>query len=217
MSSTTSKLRLVGAVAALVTLALAMSCRGFFVKPTLSSISVSPSTSTIDTGTTNNTVQMRANGTFNDGSTGSAAVSWSIAPDTTGDPVAANISASGLVSSVTVGKMTVTATAIQSSSITSTATVTVVPPTLATITLSPTGTLHPGAGITQAFTATGKDSGGNSFDITNVATWVSSNTSVATIDANGVATMSSTTSTGTTNITASLDGVTSQATMLALP
>ncbi len=42
MPSLKSKLRLICAFAALATLALAVSCRGFFVKPTLSSLVVTP-------------------------------------------------------------------------------------------------------------------------------------------------------------------------------
>jgi hypothetical protein len=214
MSSTKYKLRLAGALAALATLALAISCRGFFVNPTLTSISVSPASATIDTGTTNNTVQMTALGKFDDGSTGHASVTWSIAPTTSGDPTAANIDPStGLVTSVTVGRMTVTATATQASSITGTASVLVVPPTLDSITLNPTSASVALGGTVQ-FTATGTQ-GSNSYDISKVATWISSNTSVATIDATGNALASSTT-TGTTNITATLDGVTSPATLLTV-
>jgi hypothetical protein len=217
MSSTKQKLRLIGAFAALATLGLLASCRGFFVNPTLTSISVAPSTATIDAGASNNTVQMQVTGNFNDGSTGNASVSWTIAPAASTDPTAATISASGLVTSTTsVGTMTVTATALQSASITGTATINVVPPNLVSITISPTGTVHVGSGLTQQFSATGIDSGGNSFDITTIATWVSSNTASFTIDANGFATASSTTP-GSSNITASLDNITSTATTLVTP
>ena len=217
MSSQKNKLRLAVAFAALGILALAVGCRGFFVNPTLTSISVAPSTATIDAGPTNNTVQMSATGNFNDGSTGRASVSWTIAPATSGDPIAASIGTSGLVTSTsTVGTMTVTATALQSASITGTATVNVVPPNLVSITISPTGTFHVPTGLTQQFSATGVDGAGNSYDITNVATWLSSNTNAFTIDANGNATASST-APGSSNITASLDNVTSTATTLVTP
>jgi hypothetical protein len=217
MSSAKHKLRLIGAFAALATLALAVSCRGFFVNPTLTSISVAPSTATIDAGTTNNTVQMSVTGNFNDGSTGSAAVSWAIAPVTAGDPTAANINSSGLVTSTSsVGSMTVTATAIKSASITGSATINVIPPNLVSITISPTGTVHVGAGLPEQFSATGVDGAGNSFDITTIATWVSSNTNAFTIDADGNATASSTIP-GSSNITASLDNITSLATTLVTP
>ena len=48
--------------------ALAASCTGFFVNPTLSSIAVGPASPTIETGNTNNTVQMTVFGTNSDGS-----------------------------------------------------------------------------------------------------------------------------------------------------
>src|SRR5438874_8665376 len=118
MSSKMQKVRLVGAFAVVATLALAASCRGFFVKPTLSSISVGPASPSIQTGSSNNTVQMFVVGTFNDGSTGNPAVSWSISPTST-----ATISAGGLVTSADTGTATVTATANQNPSITGTQTV----------------------------------------------------------------------------------------------
>jgi trimeric autotransporter adhesin len=211
MSSTTSKLRLVGALAALVTLALAMSCRGFFVKPTLSSINVVPSTATIDAGSTNNTVQMSATANFNDGSTGSASVSWGIAPATSGGPQAATISTGGLVTAATntVGAMTVTATALQNGALTATGTVNVQPPSLNSITIaSQQGTNVPEAGTLQ-FTATGI-SGSNSFDITQIVNWSSSNTQIATISPVGVLT-ANTSNPGTTVVSANLEGVTSNA------
>ena len=74
MSSTKSQIRAIGAVAALAMLAFSISCKGFFVNPTLSSIAVGPGSASIQTGSTNNTVQMFAVGTFNDGSTGNPPV-----------------------------------------------------------------------------------------------------------------------------------------------
>jgi len=77
-------------------------------------------------------------------------------------------------------------------------------PTVATITVSPSSTSI-GMGGTQQFTATAKDSGGNT--ISGVTfTWASSTTNVATIDSSGLA---SGISKGTTQITASANGVTS--------
>ena len=60
------KLRLLAAFTALFMLALAASCRGFFVNPTLQSISVSPTTGSVAPA---GTIQMTATGTFDDGST----------------------------------------------------------------------------------------------------------------------------------------------------
>ena len=209
MYSKKSNLRVIGAFAALATLAFAASCRGFFVKPTLSSITVSPSTSTINAGTgSNSTVQMHATANFNDGSTGSASVSWTIAPASGGD-TAATISNGGLVTASTtlIGSMTVTATALQNGTLTATATVNVQPPALNSITMTCLlSTLQQGE--TTTCTAEGI-SGGTSYNITSIATWTSSQTSFATIDATGTVTANSNALGGTTAITASLEGITS--------
>ncbi len=65
MSSTNCKLRLIAAFAVLATLALAVSCRGFFVNPTLTSLAIGPQNLTMQPATTQ---QMVATGTFDDGS-----------------------------------------------------------------------------------------------------------------------------------------------------
>jgi len=210
MSSTNNKLRLAAAFAALATLALAVSCTGFFVNPTLTSISVSPSTWTINAGTGGgNSVQMSATANYNDGSTGTASVSWSIAP-ASGSSDAATISNGGLVtadSGTTIGSMTVTATALANGTLTATATINVQPPSLASITVTCTPTSI-GQGATSTCTATGVDGAGNPYDITQIATWNSTATNYATVAA-GVVTANSSGLAGTTNITASLEGITS--------
>jgi hypothetical protein len=206
MSSTKQKLRLVGAFAALAMLALAVSCKGFFVNPTLSSISVGPATPTIETGTTNNTVQMTVFGTNNDGSTTtSPSVSWGITPTTV-----AKISSSGLVTSVGTGTATVTATSNQNPSITGTQPVTVTVGCIQSIAISPTSkTFSPSPGIQSfQFTATATTCNGD-VDITSFAVWSSSNTSEVTVSA-GLATATQTA--GMDNpviISASSGGVTS--------
>lgn len=78
------------------------------------------------------------------------------------------------------------------------------PPKVATISVSPASPSIV-AGATQQFTATAKDSGGNT--ITGVTfTWASGTTTVATINSSGLATA---VSAGTSQITASASGVTS--------
>jgi hypothetical protein len=200
--------RLTGAFAALMGLALLASCRGFFVKPTLTSISVVPSSATIDAGSTNNTVQMSATANFDDGSTGSASVSWGIAP-ASGGPVAATISNGGLVTASlnTIGSMTVTATALQNGTLTATSTVSVQPPSLTSITIVGTASTV-GQGGTIQFTATGF-SGSQQYDITQIATWSSSQTSIAQIASGGLLTANTTGTAGTTIVSASLEGVNS--------
>lgn len=215
MSSMKSKLRLISAFAALATLALAISCRGFFVNPIVSSITVSPATPTILSGTQgSNAVQMSVTAVFNDGSTGHTTVNWTIAPGSSGIS-AATISTGGLVTASsdvnTVGLMTVTATSTQNSTITGSTTVTVTAPCINKITLSPTAPSVT-VGTDVQFTATA-DTCNTPVDISAVASWVSSNTNVATVDSTGNVT---TLTTGTTNITASSNGIASAAVTLTV-
>ena len=203
MSFNPQKLRLIGSLAALVALALAASCRGFFVKPTLTSLAVGPASPSIQTGSTNNTVQMFAVGTFNDGSTGNPAVSWSISPSNT----VATISPNGLVTSVATGTANITATANQNPTIQGTQTVTVIVGCITSIAISPTSASISvsGSNHTTSLTATAQTCDGKSPDITSTATWNSSNTQVATV-AGGVVTA---VSQGTVIISATAGGVTS--------
>ena len=65
-------------------------------------------------------------------------------------------------------------------------------------------------GLTEQFTATGTYSDGTTANLTSQVTWASATTSVATIsNASGSQGLATTLATGTTVITASLDGVTS--------
>lgn len=197
-----------GAFAALATLALAISCRGFFVNPTLASLAVGPVSPTIFTGNTANTVQMFAVGTFNDGSNSSSTpVSWSVTGTsaTTGQNIA-TISASGLVTAQASGTGTVTATSNVLPSISGTQPITVsVACTSAPIVSPTTGTL---TSLSPSIQFTATCNGGQ--DISAVATWFSSNTAFATFSANILtATEAGTTSDGTFYITASANGFTS--------
>jgi hypothetical protein len=206
MSSTKSKLRLMGAFAALATLALAISCRGFFVSPTLTSIAVGPPSPSIQTGTTNNTVQMFAVGTFNDGSNGNPAVSWTISPN---DGSIANISSSGLVTSVATGTATITATATQNPSIAGTQSLTVIVGCISSITLNPTsGSIKNGGQTSVTITATAQTCNGP-VPITDVATWLSSDTTIATVSAGVVSPTGNSGADGTVTISASAGGITS--------
>src|SRR5271165_1220301 len=201
MPSLKSKLRITCAFAALATLALAGSCRGFFVKATLSSLVVAPASPSIETGNANNTVQMSAVGTFNDGSTGNASVTWSVS-----DNSIATISTGGLVKSVSTGTATITATSTQNPTITGTQSLTVTVGCIQSIAISPTSasifvSAQPN---TQTFAAKATTCNGV-VDVTSSSSWNSSNTSVATVTG-GVATA---VAQGTTVISARSGGVTS--------
>ncbi|HYU46466.1 MAG TPA: Ig-like domain-containing protein [Terriglobales bacterium] len=197
------------ALAVLVVLAFGASCKGFFVKPTLTTIAVSPPTPTITNATTNNTQQFAVVGTFDDGSHGSTPVTWSSSQPTT----IASINSSGLATAIGLGSTTITAASTILPNISGTATLTVTLGCIASIDVTPHGATVR-VGTPQPFTATATPcagSGTGTTDITDIATWNSSNAAVATISSSGVAT---TLTQGTTNITAASGGVTSPAQVL---
>lgn len=195
------KLPLTLAFAVLVVVAFGVSCRGFFVKPTLTALAVSPPTPTITTTAGQNTQQFTAVGTFDDGSHGSTPVDWSIPA---AQQTVATINSSGLATAQGLGQATVTATSTLLPSISNTATLTVTVPCIQSIAVTPPSptVTH---GNQQQFTATATTCNGQT-DITNFATWTSSNTGVATISSTGLAT---TIATGSTNITAASGSVVS--------
>jgi hypothetical protein len=205
MSSKKSQLRLMGAFAALASLALAISCRGFFVKPTLTSLSVGPVSPTIFTGNINNSVQMFAVGTFNDGSSGTTPVSWGVSGTSTDGSNIATISSGGLVTAKASGTGTITATSNILPSISGTQPLTVSVACTSEPVINPTsGSLSP-TRQTQQFTAS--CNGGQ--DITAVAVWVSSDTTIATINAGLLTATAAQNANSTITITASSNGLTS--------
>src|SRR5204862_4961247 len=93
----------------------------------------------------------------------------------------------GIATGVAVGgPVTITATD-PSTSKSGTAQLTVTAATLVSIAVTP-GNPSIAKGLTQAFIATGTYTDNNTRDLTNSATWNSSNAAVASIDASGVAT-----------------------------
>lgn len=197
------KLHLLVAFSALLLLAFAAGCRGFFVNPTLTTVTVGPQGASIEQGST---LQMTATGTYDDGSnkTLTANVVW-----TSSDTSTATVSNSGLVTGEQFGSSSITAT---SGTISGSTTITVVLGNITRIDVTPTsqGILIGGE---QQFTAIATVQGGQQFDITDSATWRSSNTGVATIDTSGLATGIAA---GTTQITATSDNITSNAATLSV-
>lgn len=174
MDSFRRKLRLIAAV---VSLAIAGGCTGFFVNPTLSSIAIGPQDPTI---TTAQTQQMSATGTYSDGSTKdlTGKANWS-----SGTTSCATISPSGLVSPVktVAGICTTTISAASGtvSAATTTVTVTEGTPLSIALTASTTTPQHNG---TVTFTA--KATFPNSStpqDITTSVTWIVSDTTNLTL------------------------------------
>jgi hypothetical protein len=156
------KLALTLAFAVLVILAFGAGCHGFFVDPTLTSLSITPATPTISSQAPGNTQQFSAVGVFNDGSSGSTPVTWSSSTAT----VATINSSTGLATAVAVGTTTITATSTKLPSITATTQLTVVPGNVTSLTVTPSSQ---STTTSAGFTLTAKDQGGN--DVSTSVTW----------------------------------------------
>ncbi len=182
MRSNRGKLHLAGALAVLFVLALALSCSGFFVNPTVSSITIDPPNPTVSIGLTQ---QMTAAGTDSNGNaltltagtscTGTT-VCWS-----SGTPTVATISAGGLLTGVSAGTSTITAA---SGTATATATATITLGNVTSLTLSPTSISLP-----VSSTATGSEciyayaiAGGQKIDVSASVTWQTGNSSLITVE-----------------------------------
>lgn len=88
-------------------------------------------------------------------------------------------------------------------------------PRLTSLNVTPSTATITGGG-TQQFTATGVFSNGTTMDETATVGWTSSNMAVATIATGGLATGAAVTATGTTNITATMGGITSNPAVLTV-
>ncbi|MCZ7358032.1 MAG: DUF2341 domain-containing protein [Candidatus Methanoperedens sp.] len=170
----------------------------------LVSIAITPVNPTISLGQTK---QFMANGTYSDGSIKNitSTATWS-----SGNTSVAAIDVSGFATSKAAGTTGITAS---SAGITSPAQVLIVTSAiLVSIAITP---LNPtiALGQTQQFVANGTYSDGSIRNITSFATWASSNTSVATINAAGLATS---VAPGTSLINATSDGITSPAQTLTV-
>ncbi len=179
-------------------------CAGFFVDPTLTSIVIAPTTPSI---AQNATLQMTAAGSFDDGTTKklTSSVSWS-----TSDNRVVGISDRGVVTGVSPGTASVTAT---SGTVTGLTTVVVTVTGLTSIAVTPTtASILPGQ--TLQFRAMGLAQNGQQQDISNAVTWTSSTIAVATIDAQGLATAKTASTASSTSITATSGNTVSNAAIL---
>jgi uncharacterized protein YjdB len=201
MPASKRKPRVLGVFASLMLFLLGVGCKGFFVNPTLTTLSVGPATPSIQQGST---LQMAATGTYDDGSTKAltSSVLWS-----SSDKAIATVSSGGLVNAIATGSATISAA---SGTVSGSTTVTVTLANLVSIAVTPTSPSIK-IGQTQQFKAIGTVQGGGTTDITNSVTWSSSNTAVATITAAGLATAQTVTQSSTTNITASSGNISSPA------
>ena len=171
---------------------------------TLQSIAVTPANPSVPVNTTQ---QFVATGSYSDGSSRdlSTRVTWSSSAAGT-----ATIDVNGLATTVAAGTTTISAglNGVQGST-----TLTVTAPTISFISVSPVG-LTLGIGINQQYTATATYSNGNSQDLASGVIWISSSTSVATVDNNGLVT---TVAAGSTTITARVGSFTDSSTLTVVP
>jgi hypothetical protein len=168
-------------------LTIGSGCTGFFVNPTLSSLTIGPQDQTI---TTSQTLQMSATGTYSDGSTKdlTGKVNWS--SDT---PTCATINSSGLVTPVkgVTGICTTTISAASGTATAASTTVTVSQgmPTSINLTANTTTPLH---NTNVTFTAKAIFPGSSTpQDITSSVTWINSDpTNLTLTDGSGTGTLS---------------------------
>ncbi len=156
----------------------------------------------------NTTQQLSAIGTYNDGSTRdlTALVTW----QPSSNVAVATVSAAGLVTAVAAGSATITANL---GSVSQSTTVSVTAPSITSISVTPEDLTLP-IGISQQYIASAIYSDGSIQDLVTGVTWSSSVSSVATIDANGLATIIAS---GTTTITATVGAFTDTSTITVVP
>jgi Bacterial Ig-like domain (group 2) len=154
--------------------------------PSLTSIAVTPANPSIQNGSTQ---QFTATGTYSDASTKNitATATWT-SVSTNVATISNTAGSNGLATSVGTGSSTIQATLGGVTGSTSLTVNAAGSATLTVLVVSPQNPLITDASSAQAFTATGHYSDGTTQDLTNSASWTSSNASVATVDSSGTAT-----------------------------
>ncbi len=213
MPSTKRKLQLLAGLVALLLLALAVGCSGFFQNPVLTGLTVGPQSPNIQQGTS---LQMSAIGTYDDGSTKTltSGVFWS-----SDDTNVAPITSGGRVTGASSGTATVTASAGAQSG---TSTVTVTLNNVTSIMIRPTSlTIARGNMGTLTVFAT---AGGTQVDVTSTVTWaitdssgnIASNISITTQTSPATITVLSTATAGSYKVTATYSGNTTYTNSITL-
>lgn len=196
------KVHVLLAVSALLLLAVAVGCTGFFQNPTLTTLTVGPQNANIQQGTN---VQMTAVATYSDGSTKNlnSGIFWSTSDDTV-----APITAGGLVNGASPGTATITGS---SGATTGTTTLTVTLNNVTAIQVQPLGVQTAALGSSTAtYTCLATVSGNPSVDVTTSVTWSvtdlsgnpASSISISNQTNPAVVTVLSTASTGTYKVVA---------------
>jgi hypothetical protein len=167
---------------------------GYGIAPKLLSIAVVPANATVNLGATQ---QYHALGTYNNNQVVDItnSVVWKSA-----DPNIATISSAGLVTGIKGGVTTISATQGKAKTAITGSTSVTIAPALLSITVTP-HTANVAAGVAQQFMATGFYNDGSQHDLTANAQWTSSNPSVASVSASGLA---ATATAGQTSITATV-------------
>ena len=173
-------------------------------KPGISSITISPQGMTVTTG---DTQAYTATAQYANNSNGvlTSGVTWSVLPATV-----ATINASGVLKALSPGPFVVSAsTGSGAGALATTTSGAVTNATLLSIIVVPS-TAHVVGGSTQQFTATGTYSDHSTGNLTQSVTWTTSNPSVLTINANGLATTQSVSLATPATVTASFATATAE-------
>jgi hypothetical protein len=185
---------------------------------TVISVGVSPTSASVQTGQPQNFTATVSNDNQNKG------VSWALAGVGCAGSACGTLSSTSSTSGAAVtytapasvpnpATVTLTSTSVADATKSAAATITVVVPTLKSVAVTPANPSF-AAGLTQQFTATGTYTDGGTKDLTSSVTWSSSNTSVATIAASGLA---KGVSNGTSTIQAASGAITGSTTLTVAP
>lgn len=181
----------------------------------LNSIAITPADGSIAPGTR---MQLKATGTFNDGSTRDVTflTSWN-----SSNSAIASVSGSGVAAGVSAGTVTATATL---GSVSGSTSFTVTNATITSIVITPASASIPTGGY-KNFTATGVFSDSSQQDLTSQVTWSSNNSAVATLQNSpgfavgisaGNATVSATFSFAATSVTSNAPLTVTSATLASI-
>ena len=186
----------------------AIGCGQFFPGAnTITSLQVAPSSATVQPGTTQ---QYTATATYGNNTTAdvTSQVTWSTSPTSI-----AAINSTGLLTGVALGTASVQAKS--SNGIIGTTAVSVNTKQVTSVAIQPlTQTLSLSLGPTSVqYTATATYQDGSTADVTAIATWTSTPSSVATISSTGLA---SAVAVGTATVTATSGGITSNGATLSV-
>ena len=192
-----------GLISAIVLSGLFFSC-GARSGPRLTQITINPANQVIAKGATQ---KFTAMGTFDDKTQQALTdpVTWQ-----TSQPDVATITSEGAVTGVAEGVVTVLAI---DQGVTGSTSVTIGPPALVSITISPTQSSLP-LGESEQLTATGNFSDGTLQNLTQSATWSSSQSAIASVSPAGAAAANGV---GTATITATSGSVTGSASLTVAP